>query len=51
MVTMPALYNKYQRPVDMYAGMVYRNISRHYKIVDENVISRLPRRFIRDKED
>lgn len=51
MVTMPALYNKYQRPVDRYAGMVYRNISRHYKIVDENVISRLPRRFIRDKED
>jgi hypothetical protein len=51
LVTIPALYNKYQRPVDRYAGMVHRNISRHYKIVDENVISRLPRRFIRDKED
>jgi len=51
LVTIPALYNKYQRPVDRYAGMVHRNISRHYKIVDENVISRLPRRFITDKED
>ncbi|CAL4922530.1 unnamed protein product [Urochloa decumbens] len=51
LVTIPALYNKYQRHVDRYAGMVHRNISRHYKIVDENVISRLPRSFIRDKED
>ena len=51
MVTIPALYNKYQGHVDRYAGMVHRNISRQYKIVDENVISRLPRSFIRDKED
>ncbi|OEL19267.1 Reticulon-like protein B16 [Dichanthelium oligosanthes] len=51
LVTIPALYDKYQGHVDRYAGMVHRNISRHYKIVDENVISRLPRRFIRDKED
>jgi len=39
LVSIPALYNKYQRPVDRYAGMLHRNISRHYKIVDENVIS------------
>jgi len=51
LVTIPALYNKYQGHVDRYAGMVHRNISRQYKIVDENVISRLPRSFIRDKED
>ncbi|KAL6660119.1 hypothetical protein ACP70R_002241 [Stipagrostis hirtigluma subsp. patula] len=50
-VTVPALYNKYQLHVDRYAGMVHRNISRHYKIVDENVISRLPRRLIRDKDE
>nr|CAB3496019.1 unnamed protein product [Digitaria exilis] len=51
LVTVPALYNKYQGHVDRYAGMVHRNISRHYKIVDENVISRLPRSFITEKED
>jgi hypothetical protein len=51
LVTIPALYNKYQRHVDRYAGMVHRNISRHYKIVDENVISRLPRSFVRDKDE
>ena len=51
LVTIPALYNKYQGHVDRYAGMVHRNISRQYKIVDENVISRLPRSFIRDKQD
>ncbi|GJN31400.1 hypothetical protein PR202_gb19795 [Eleusine coracana subsp. coracana] len=51
LVTVPALYNKYQRHVDRYAGMVHRNISRHYKIVDENVISRLPRSFARDKDE
>ncbi|KAK3151557.1 hypothetical protein QOZ80_3AG0247430 [Eleusine coracana subsp. coracana] len=51
LVTIPALYNKYQRHVDRYAGMVHRNISRHYKIVDENVISRLPRSFARDKDE
>lgn len=51
LVTIPALYNRHQEHVDRYAGMVHRNISRHYKIVDENVISRLPRSFIRDKDD
>ncbi|XP_006650052.1 reticulon-like protein B16 [Oryza brachyantha] len=51
LVTIPALYNKNQEKVDRYAGMVHRNLSRHYKIVDENVMSRIPRSFIRDKED
>jgi hypothetical protein len=51
LVTVPALYNKYQGHVDRYAGMVHRNISRHYKIVDDNVISRLPRSFMRQKEN
>jgi hypothetical protein len=51
LITIPALYNRYQGYVDRYAGMVHRNISMHYKIVDENVISRLQRSFIRDKED
>jgi hypothetical protein len=51
LVTVPALYHRHQEPVDRYAGMLHRNFSRHYKIVDENVISRLPRSFIRDKDD
>ncbi|KAF7042595.1 hypothetical protein CFC21_052154 [Triticum aestivum] len=51
LVTVPVLYHRHQEHVDRYAGMVHRNISRHYKIVDENVISRLPRSFIRDKND
>uniref|UniRef100_A0ACD5WZH4 Uncharacterized protein n=1 Tax=Avena sativa TaxID=4498 RepID=A0ACD5WZH4_AVESA len=51
LVTVPALYHRHQEHVDRYAGMVHRNFSRHYKIVDENVISRLPRSFIRDKDD
>lgn len=51
LVTVPVLYHRHQEHVDRYAGMVHRNISRHYKIVDENVISRLPRSFIRDKDD
>ena len=50
MVTIPALFNKYEGYVEV-RWEVLRNILRHYKIVDENVISRLPRRFIRDKED
>uniref|UniRef100_A0A0D9VTS1 Reticulon-like protein n=1 Tax=Leersia perrieri TaxID=77586 RepID=A0A0D9VTS1_9ORYZ len=51
LITIPALYSKNQEQVDRYAGMVHRNLSRHYKIVDENVMSRLPRSFIRDKDD
>ncbi|KQK21792.1 reticulon-like protein B16 [Brachypodium distachyon] len=51
LVTVPVLYHRHQENVDMYAGMLHRNISRHYKIVDENVISRLPRSFIRDKDE
>ncbi|KAM0877600.1 hypothetical protein ACQ4PT_035383 [Festuca glaucescens] len=51
LVTVPALYHRHQENVDRYAGMLHRNFSRHYKVVDENVISRLPRSFIRDKDD
>ncbi|XP_072976674.1 reticulon-like protein B16 [Typha angustifolia] len=49
-ITLPALYNKYEENVDKYAGLVHQNFSKHYKVVDENVISRLPRRFIKDKD-
>ncbi|XAR71868.1 hypothetical protein NMG60_11018310 [Bertholletia excelsa] len=49
-VTVPALYSKYQDPVDRFAGVIHRKFSNHYKIVDENVISRLPRSLPKDKD-
>ncbi|CAL5343744.1 unnamed protein product [Camellia sinensis] len=49
-VTVPALYNKYQDHVDRFAGLIHRQFSNHYKIVDENVISRFPRSFSKDKD-
>lgn len=52
LITVPALYNKYEEPVDRYAGLVSQSFRRHYKIVDENVLRRLPsRRIPREKND
>jgi hypothetical protein len=28
-ITLPALYNKCEEPVDRYAGLVHHNISKH----------------------
>ncbi|KAL8210781.1 hypothetical protein R6Q57_005218 [Mikania cordata] len=41
-VTLPALYNKYEEQVVGCAGTIHRSFSRHYKIVDENVMNRIP---------
>ncbi|XP_068642013.1 reticulon-like protein B16 [Aristolochia californica] len=49
-ITVPALYSKYEEHVDRYAGIVHMKISKHYNIVDANVISRLPRGFAKNKE-
>ncbi|XP_047047213.1 reticulon-like protein B16 [Lolium rigidum] len=48
--SVPALYHRHQEHVDRYTGMVQWNFSRHCKIVDKNVINRLPRSFIHDKD-
>lgn len=40
--TVPALYNKFEDHIDRYAGMVHRKLSRHYKVVDDSLMSRLP---------
>ncbi|KAJ4764285.1 Reticulon-like protein [Rhynchospora pubera] len=48
-ITLPALYNKYEERVDRYAGIVHQNISKHYKVVDQNVINRLPRSLKKEK--
>ncbi|KAJ0906243.1 hypothetical protein HanPSC8_Chr07g0303291 [Helianthus annuus] len=45
-VTLPALYNKYEEQVDRCAGTIQRSFSRHYKIVDENVMNRIPRSVV-----
>uniref|UniRef100_A0A1D1Z8G3 Reticulon-like protein n=1 Tax=Anthurium amnicola TaxID=1678845 RepID=A0A1D1Z8G3_9ARAE len=49
-ITMPALYNKYEEHVDRYAGLVHQKFSKHYNIVDENIIQRLPKRFSKNKD-
>ncbi|KAI5670387.1 hypothetical protein M9H77_10751 [Catharanthus roseus] len=49
-ITVPALYDKFEDHVDRYAGKIHRKLSKHYKIVDENVISRFPRNLQRDKD-
>lgn len=48
-VTLPALYNRYEEQVDRCAGKIHRNFSRHYKIVDDSVMSRFPRNLPKDK--
>ncbi|KAG6665978.1 hypothetical protein CIPAW_02G198600 [Carya illinoinensis] len=40
-ITVPALYSKYEEHVDRCCGMTHQQFSKHYKIVDESVISRL----------
>ncbi|KAJ8649785.1 hypothetical protein MRB53_002808 [Persea americana] len=49
-ITIPALYNKYEEHVDRYVGLVHNKISKHYSIVDANVISRIPGGFSKNKD-
>lgn len=49
-ITIPALYDKFEHRVDVCVGMIRRQFSRHYKIVDESLQSRLPRTLIKDKD-
>ncbi|TXG50017.1 hypothetical protein EZV62_025892 [Acer yangbiense] len=49
-ITVPALYSRYEESVDRYYEMIHKRLSKHYKIVDENVISRLPRSLSKDKD-
>ncbi|KAL5710024.1 hypothetical protein ACHQM5_020639 [Ranunculus cassubicifolius] len=49
-ITLPALYSKYDEHIDRYAGLVHRKFSKHYKVVDENVINRIPRITSKDKD-
>ncbi|PSS32490.1 Reticulon-like protein [Actinidia chinensis var. chinensis] len=49
-ITFPAVYNKYQGHIDRFAGLIHQKISNNYKIVDENVISRIPRSLSKKKD-
>lgn len=50
-ITVPALYNRYEECVDRCAGVLHQKFSMHYKIVDENIIQRLPKSFSMVKGD
>ncbi|KAJ4893321.1 Reticulon-like protein B16 [Raphanus sativus] len=49
-VTVPALYSKYQSKVDKCCGLIHRQLSHQYKLVDENVISKLSWSLSKDKD-
>ncbi|KAH0927520.1 hypothetical protein HID58_019776 [Brassica napus] len=49
-VTIPALYSKYQRKIDKCCGLIHRQLSHQYKLVDENVISKLSWSLSKDKD-
>lgn len=48
-ITLPALYSKYDEHIDKYAGVLHRRFSKQYRVVDENVISRIPRTLSKNK--
>ncbi|GAV62495.1 Reticulon domain-containing protein [Cephalotus follicularis] len=49
-ITMPALYSKNEKHLDNCFGMIHRQLSKHYKIVDERLISRIPQGLSKDKD-
>ncbi|KAH6812822.1 Reticulon family protein [Perilla frutescens var. hirtella] len=48
-IIVPALYDKFQDRVDRCVGTIHRQFSKHYKIVDESLHSRLPGALAKDK--
>ncbi|KAL3650347.1 Reticulon-like protein B16 [Castilleja foliolosa] len=49
-ITIPALYDKFRDVIDRYVGTIHRQFSKHYKIVDGSLHSRLPRPLTKDKD-
>lgn len=49
-VTLPALYDKHQDLVDRVVGNIHLRFSSQYRIVDENVISRIPLNLTKEKD-
>ncbi|KAH6774020.1 Reticulon family protein [Perilla frutescens var. hirtella] len=48
-IIVPALYDKFGDRVDRCVGTIHRQFSKHYKIVDESLHSRLPGALAKDK--
>lgn len=48
-ITVPALYSKYEEHVDKYFGLIHQKFSKHYKVVDESIIRRIPEGLSKDK--
>ncbi|XP_028778831.1 reticulon-like protein B16 isoform X2 [Neltuma alba] len=46
----PVLYGKYGGYVDKCCGIIHKQFSRHYRIVDESLFNRLPRNAPREKD-
>lgn len=46
----PVFYGKYGGYVDKGYGMIHRQFSRHYRVVDESLFNRLPRNAPREKD-
>uniref|UniRef100_A0A0D6R7P5 Reticulon-like protein n=1 Tax=Araucaria cunninghamii TaxID=56994 RepID=A0A0D6R7P5_ARACU len=44
-LSIPALYNKYEDKVDKNAEIAHQHIQKHYKSLNENVLSKIPRRL------
>lgn len=50
-ITVPALYSRYEEHIDKIAGFVHQSFSRHYKVVDEDVVRRPSRSILKDKDE
>ncbi|XP_022134537.1 reticulon-like protein B16 [Momordica charantia] len=49
-ITIPALYNKYDKHVDRYCGMISQKFRKHYRVMDESVLSKLPGELSKEKD-
>uniref|UniRef100_A0A7N0THF6 Reticulon-like protein n=1 Tax=Kalanchoe fedtschenkoi TaxID=63787 RepID=A0A7N0THF6_KALFE len=49
-ITVPALYSRFREPIDKCCGVLQRQFSKHYKVVDDNVMGRIPRGLPKDKD-
>ncbi|KAL9247830.1 hypothetical protein vseg_021217 [Gypsophila vaccaria] len=50
-VTVPALYSRYEKHMDRFAGFLHRRFSNQYTIVDDNYVRRPPQFTPTDKDD
>lgn len=48
--TMPVLYEKYEDQVDAFAEKASIELKKHYAVVDEKVLSKIPRGPLKDKK-